>query len=411
VAWDRFRRYASWMREVHMDGGLEFRGNTLEQLRSNSPAGGWFPALQELSGHISKYTLPYVDLFLAPNLKKISIFVSSWSGRKTKVPQNALRSIASIFSALPASTLQFLLVGMGDHGIPWPYFKDSLSSVVLRCGPSLLEFGSLVPLSDEAITHLIQLPNLHTLSVSGPPPHYPASSLPLIFPPLTGFTLGEGAAREWLSLFKRIEDSVSTTQGMTPLSNVKGSLKSLDVENLCGLILNTSFFSQIRTFRNLVQLNIDTYCHDEHGQGQCNFKLNDRDVVELAMALSQLQHLLLGHPCFENTCTTTIACLLQISVHCVKLGVLGVHFNTANIVNDAKNVLEDPWFQELLLLPRSALRCLVVHDMPIDIDEAPDYETIAEVMGKIFPSLEHCAGSSGTWEDLPGVIAGTCDLS
>lgn len=64
------------------------------------------------------------------------------------------------------------------YELPWAYLKDSFSSVALRCGPSLLEFTSPVPLSDAAINHLIRLPHLRTWRVEGPPPNYSASSLP-----------------------------------------------------------------------------------------------------------------------------------------------------------------------------------------------------------------------------------------
>ena len=95
---------------------------------------------------------------------------------------------------------------------------------------------------------------------------------------------------------------------------MKGSLQYLNIESLLPFIDN-SFTSSIQMFRNLTILTVGDYCRDGFEELQCTFKLNDGNVAELAMALSQLECLYLGRPCFENTCATTAACLLLISVH------------------------------------------------------------------------------------------------
>lgn len=85
------------------------------------------------------------------------------------------------------------------------------------------------------------------------------------------------------------------------------------------------------------------------------FKLNNDDITKLAIALSQLEFLLFGKPCYEYTCATTVACLYLISVHCDKSRWLDIYFDTANIVDDFKNISEDPRFRELRSLPRCTL--------------------------------------------------------
>ena len=254
------------------------------------------------------------------------------------------------------------------------------------------------------MNHLIRLLNLHTLRVEGPPPNYSTFSLPLAFPSLTKLILGEGAARGWISLFERIEDHISTTQGVTPLSEVKGSLKFLEVESHLSPILNASFASRIRISHNLVSLNVDAHCHDEDGRGEWIFKLSNDGAAELAMALPQLEFLLLGEPCFENTCATTVVCLLPISVYCLKLKQLEIHFNTENIVNDLKNVSEEPRFQGLWLLPRCGLTYLDVRLTEIWLD-GPDFETVANGISAIFPSLKTIKGFSDDWSELSRRIA------
>jgi len=394
-AWNKAHRYASWMRYVDVDDWPVDAEDTYHKLRLNSPTGGWFPALQTLYWMVTETNLPHAAMFFSPHLERVSMCMS-WSEGYDEVPLHVLPAIASAISALPTSALRSMYVGVGDDGAPLTYFEDSLSSVVLRCGPSLTEIHSPIRLSDAAMNHLIQLPHLRTLRVEGPPPSYSASSLPLVFPPLVDFKLCEGAAYGWLSLFKRLEHGGSVTQGMTPLSGMKGSLKQLGVKNRPGLIIDASFASPIQMFRNLATLNVDVYCIGQDSEGQCTFKLNDDNVTELAMALPQLESLLLGHPCSNNTCATTVACLLPISVHCIKLQSLQIHFNTTNIVDDIKNISGDPRFQDLHSLQRCSLPRLDVMKIPLTLD-APGIEIVRSGMVDIFPSVGYFTWCGGIW--------------
>ena len=393
------------MHQVDVNDESILSKDTFHKLRANSPASGWFPALQDLSWCITRSNLPHVDLFFSPHLKTISISMP-WAWRNSNIPHDALPAIASIISALPVSALQVLIVDVDRRMRPSQYFKDPLSSVVLRCGPSLVEFTSTIPLSEAAVDHLIRLPHLSIWHIEGPPPSYTASSLPLAFPPLTGLTLGEGAEHGWISLLKRLEDGGSTVQGVTPLSKVKKSLKHLIIEYLPVPIIDISFTSPIQIFQNLVDLNVDACCGDEHN-GKCTFKLNNNDVTVFAMALPRLEYFLLEPGCFQNTCATTVACLLPISVHCLKLQQLEIHFNTTNIVDDLRTISEDPKYQELRSLPRCSLNHLDTWRTPLTLDE-PDFEIVANGMIDIFPSLEGCAGwgeFEGTWHGLSNRIA------
>ena len=357
--------------------------------------------MQDLSWCIARHNLPYADLFFSPHLKKISISMSrSWRGYRA--PGSVLPTIASTISVLPTFALQILFMDSSHCEIPWADLKDSFSSVALRCGPSLTEFTSPVSLSEAAINHLIQLPHLRIWRVNGPPPSYSTSSLPLLFPPLVEFTLGEGATRGWLSLFGRLDDRVSTTQGTIPLSRMKESLESLTISDPPDLTIDVSIASPIQIFRNLVHLSVAVHCHGLYNQ--CSFKLSNDNVAELVIALPRLEVLFLGHPCHENACATTVNCLLTISVHCVKMRKLEIHFNTTKIVDDLKNLSEDPRFQELCSLPRCSLTCLIAYDTPLTLD-GPGFETVANGLVSIFPSLECCAGAKEIWDEISERIA------
>lgn len=400
-AWSRAHRYASWMRRVEVYDWPVRAEDTYRKLRLNSPAGGWFPALQSLSWTMTKTNLPYADLFFSPHLKTISVY-NSWSPRGSGVPRDLQPSIASAISMLPTSALRSLCVG---YIIPWADLTDSISSVVLRCGPSLAEFTSTIPLSEAAMNHLIQLPHLRRWHIGSPPPSYSIKTLPLVFPPLAVCILGEGVGRGWIPLFERLEHSVSPTQGVTPLSEVKESLEILTVESRPGTATDASFTSTIQIFRNLVDLNVDAFCHSGGYNYECTFKLNNDNVAELVMALPRLESLALGRPCFKNTCATTVACLLPISVRCLKLRSLLIHFNTTTIHDDFKNISGDHRFQELRLLPRCTLSLLDTWETPLTLDE-PEFETVASGMVDIFPSLERCIwfGESLSWYTLNGRI-------
>lgn len=194
-------------------------------------------------------------------------------------------AIVSAISGFPTSNLQSLSVDLDCDEMPWVYFKDSFFSFALRCGQSLTKFAAPVSLSVAAMTHLSHLPHLRAWGIQGPPPSDFASSFPLIFPPLTSFTLGESAASGWLPLFEMLERGASTAQRTTPLSKMKESLRSLVVEDLPGTSINVSSTSPIQIFRNLVDLAVKTLCHYEPGGVRCVFKLNDNNIAGLATAL------------------------------------------------------------------------------------------------------------------------------
>ena len=387
------------MRQV---GVGDLAADTLRELRLNSPAGGWFPVLHRLYWYITESNLPYMDLFFSQYLKEVTISPQrSWV--ESGVPHDITPAIASTISALPASTLQSLWVA---YGVTWADLKVSLSSVASRCGPSLTEFTSPIPLSDAAINHLIHLPNLRIWRLKGHPPNYSTLPSPPTFPPLTEFALGGGATRDWLSLFKRLESGATSTQVVTPLSRIKESLGALEFENSPGFTIDALFTSTVRIFRNLTYLVVQIDCHDEDYEGRCPFKLNDDNVTKLAMALPQLEYLFLGRPCAKNTCTTTVACLLPISVYCLKLDELEIHFNTTNIVDDLKNISEDPRFQTVRSLPRCSLDYLGVWQIPLTVDDT-DFEDVVNGILDIFPTLDRCcpAEDNSDWEEFSERLA------
>ena len=401
-AWSRIQRYASWMRSVSMDYRESLGEEAVRQFRLNAPAGGWFPALRVLDWVIATHNHPYIDLLFSPLLEEVYIDAPPSWNTAGFIP-TMLPALGSTISALPTSALRILSIGTARNACMhlrwWRHLEDPFSSLVLRCGPSLTRLSSPISLSDEAINHAIRLPSLRIWEVEGPPPSCSALSPPFVFPPLAEFGLWEPSAHGWLSLFQQLEDRASATQDVTPLCKVKESLTHLNVvHRSVAVVIDISLTSPIQMFRNLVSLRVRGNCYVD-GEDQCTFKLDNDSVTKLAMALPQLTHLLLGYACSKNTCTTTIACLLPISVYCVGLDELEVHFNITNIINDLKSISIDPHFQEFLSLPRCRLRDLDVSDMPLFLDES-EFGTVVDGMRDIFPSLQSVQGSMDIWCEL-----------
>ena len=312
-------------------------------------------------------------------------------------------TITSIISTLPVSALRSLVIRVDPCGLHWADFKEPFSSLVERCGPSLTEFASPARLSDAAINHLIQLPHLHAWFTGDPPPNFPPSSSRLVFPALVQLTLWDGATSGWLSLFRRLERDVPATEGITPLSRIRDSLRVLNIRNLKDFAIDTSVTSPIQIFRNMISLNVATRCRGGDDDSQCSFKLNNGDAAQLAAALPQLESLFLGHPCSNDTCATTVACLLPISTYCVKLRNLEIHFNAINIIDDLRGISEDPRSEKLRSLPRRKLSCLYVYRIPLTLDES-GLETVARGMIDVFPSLRSFSGLNDVWGEISGRV-------
>ena len=156
----------------------------------------------------------------------------------------------------------------------------------------------------------------------------------------------------------------------------------------------------------MVDLDIPAPCNDE-AMGQCTFELNNDNVTELAIALLQLEPLLLGLPCNKDTCATTVACLLQIAVHCLDLQKLEIHSNTTNIVDDFKSTSQSSRFRELCSLTGCMLRRLDMHRIPVIIIKS-EYGVVVHGMTSIFPSLEILISYSEIWH-LVNLSGGTAE--
>ena len=167
-----------------------------------------------------------------------------------------------------------------------------------------------------------------------------------------------------------------------------------------GLAINNALTCPIRVFQNLVQLNVDVYCFED----ECSFELNDEDVGTLVMALPRLKMLVLGHPCPMDLCHTTVACLLTISIHCVELEVLEIHFNTRQLAAhlEEMSMEEEEEEEEGESSQMCNLKTLGVHEMPLVL-AALEEEEVCDGLWNIFPSLEciiRAKDSESDWDAI-----------
>jgi len=96
----------------------------------------------------------------------------------------------------------------------------------------------------------------------------------------------------------------------------------------------------------------------------------------------------------------TVACLLLISARYVKVKTLEIPFNITNIIEDFKNISEDPQFWEMRWFPKRPLMRLDLWRMPPTLDEL-GFETMVNGLVDILLSLRYCQGRKGVWEVIP----------
>ena len=382
--WARLKRYASWMRSLHLSCHEFHSSDTLSQLSSNSPGGLLLPKLERLHWSFERlmHAIPFFRLFLSPHLQHVTL-----STYMRRIPEHLLVPLAQMISLLPTSLeyLSFVWVRGNDE-----LLDDAVSSFVCRCGPSMRSFETCAPLSEAATNHLMQLPNLsHWFTVQGPPRVIPTS----IFPSLESVHLYKPEALPWLHLLSTHERGTLQDGSIpaTSYTNIREMLRSLECPRT---ILNSTLLSSIVKFRNLVKLVIhNDVCPKT---GDCTFRLTDDNMENLATTLPRLKNLRLGHPCLSNSCDVTVASLLSISVNCPDLTVLETHFSTQTIVSDMQDLLDGGAGCDRI---KCKVRSLVVGWLPLRVS-GKDTETVAMGFKTIFPCLTNFDCWGRDWLEL-----------
>ena len=377
------------MRRLSLSGSDDYASDTLLRLSSNSPGGLLFPKLESLSWyiHTAPSALPFFHLFLSPHLQRVDIH-----GYLPDILERVLTPLTQMISLLPTS-LQYLSIMCGQ--LEDEPFRDAISSLVCRCGPLLRSLETSVSLSEAAINHIMHLPNISHWTLAKEPPRVVPTP---VLPSLESIRLYEPEALPWLHLLAWHERDLLRNDSTlpTPYTSIRERLKCLEC---LGTIVNTTFVSSVVRFPNLVILNVYTECY---GAGGCIFRLTDDDMEDLAASVPHLKTLQLGLPCWLNSCNTTVASLMSISVHCLDLTVLQTHFNTRTIVSDMQRLVSGGIGRDKVKckLQRMMVRCL-----PLEV-AGEDIETVAMGFKVIFPCLTGLWSQGSDWERLRSKIAG-----
>ena len=350
-------------------------------------------------------TLRFLPLFVTPAVRSFSISVIplSYSGESEEELQD--KALAEIIPTLDASILTKINISLS------PRVQERVSSLVLRCGPALASLTVSIPLSEQALLHVITLPNLRQLLVRNQlPPNIPE---PMdILPSLESLDLAGMPHSQWISFLNnrhnRILPSTTTNKRTTPHS----TLQTLALYDWGGLGSNT--ISQVLTFTNLKTLNIRGSCVVPD-DGPCTFNLADGDITHLAVALPHLTYLQLGLVrCKRKVCKITFRSFLSLSVRCGGLSHLGTHINTENIARDIETLLgtEDPEMRTLLQSrTRCRLESLDVGSTPLTLPSRLDLEWVAKGFSFVFPMLEGIftrgepRGEENTWNRVMELIS------
>ncbi|KAF9650183.1 hypothetical protein BDM02DRAFT_3112402 [Thelephora ganbajun] len=345
------------------------------------------PKLEWLLWDIDKayVTLTSFRLFLSPHLKRITLY--GYSGLMSCIPRDKLDIPAQIILSFPASLEDLSLMCGQGHEEP---LKDAISTFVRRCGSSLRRFSSHAPLSEAAIFHLMQLPNLRSwVIVQKPPRTIPTS----IFPSLKQLRFHKTMALPWLRLLASHGKGTLQNGSASPTLHIHVRETLTSITCPCTTIDNPTLLSSAADFRNLAVLCLQTYCSNVEG---CRFHLADNDMENLVVMLPRLEKLEPGQACCFGSCNTTVASLLMASVHCLDLIKLEIHFNTRTIVGGIQRLLGGGFGHDKV---KCKLRNLAVGYLLLRVC-GEDIETVAMGFKFIFPCLTDFADQSGLWYEL-----------
>ena len=392
IEWDKFQRYASWMRRLNFDRGPFVPDEVLRMLSSNSPNRTLFPGLRELTWVARSYPLDH--LFLSPRLTKFLFRPPTF---RSQLTDEVVSNLASVVAELPASSLRFLWIDVDGWSLSASVgLRSAVSSAALRCGPSLADLSVPMPLSDPAVQHIMQLPKLTTWRAWNGPPRVSVPSLSDAFPQLETLHLNVEASLKWLPLFEAVARWSSPGQGAHVRPHCGPGQKLADLQLWVEVSVDTALISPIMLFRGLVTLAMRSSCYRT---GECTFGLTDGDIVRLTTALPNLVIVTFGETCSANSCRTTVSSLLFFSTGCKNLKYLEIHFNTTNLRGNLESMAQNPRLRGSYGLPRCQLTQLSVSCAPLSI-EVGDYGPVLAGFLDIFPSLEDINGESTNWDKL-----------
>jgi hypothetical protein len=157
-----------------------------------------FPNLRELHGWIELTLLRFLHRFVSPRLLVFSVYLHT----DDRLGCSGYGSLTDAISVIPGPSLRRFSLGEYQWENASAKFMQEVSAMVLRCGPALNHLNAGVELSERAVLHVVQLPQLHTLKLTHEPPPDITDIIALqdtiVFPALQSLTLASPTALPWL---------------------------------------------------------------------------------------------------------------------------------------------------------------------------------------------------------------------
>ena len=363
------------------------------------------PNLHSISWCDSWDLLPFLRLFLNPGLVDVDIEFPDTEphiyrhATISMIPTRNLTElrIHSVWGNNPpdVDTLHYLLC------------MNALYNLLEQASKTLRSAYLDGELSITVIKKLLQLPNLRLLKAGLPRTHIPLPAV--VLPSLEELIVSYGETSSLLHILRNIlnptlrelkvfsrdpSPACLQTLGISLLeANIEQTLSSLDCHGN-GIPLTEAGLHPFLSFGRLTKLDLLFPCT---GEG-CSFQLNDSIISKLAVALPRLTHLGLGGaPCEAATSDVTIASLVVLSINCVDLDFLRLHFNANGIIShDVHTNSQTHKFT-------CKLRTLVVGSRPLPSNH-DDILLLTFTILHIFPHLANVVCEGQGWSRVERTI-------
>ena len=385
-------RYASLMHTLNVDEGgvgpslsLSAWQQLATAIRNAVQPTYFLLNLQSLEWYSAADTFAYINLFLSPRLTSLNVQV---------IPN--IPNVVPILASLPVEKLEELrfLDLSGDRAV-----QNAISKLVLRTTAALRSIEVSSDLSGAAILHVTRLPNLSDASVSFEVMDRLPTSPDATFPSLRSLETRVDSKGGWKYLVESANglDSAVLRSSTTPQQEEIAAAFGFLVDKGFHRTVHRLFFAVVepcnltplvliplRRFGSLTRLSVTSPCDPT----QCKSRLTNEALAQLAEALPQLVELILGAaPCGSPAREVTLAGLRPLSIHCVHLETLQIHFSALDIPTDIPDdALSSPSDQEPLSPNHCRLFQLVVGELPV-IDTGRSLLIVAYFLHQLFPRL------------------------
>ena len=152
----RFRRYASWMRRLTLEGDGDWMSDDMvDRLMVDTTNGLVCPNIRHLDCSLVEVLPRLIHHFLPLHLTHLNLYLEQLPAH---LSADSPPDPGSTLQALPTSYLQELTIDFNLEAVDC--FRDRVSAMVQRCGDSLRILDIPMSLTEAAVNHILRLENL-----------------------------------------------------------------------------------------------------------------------------------------------------------------------------------------------------------------------------------------------------------